>query len=343
MLKKWITIFILIFALLSCSENEEEKDNVIRIGFSADPEIFLQERWDRDIKIFTSKVRELGAEVIFVKSPGKSVDQTSQIQYLLDQEIDVLVVIPEDKELLGGIVSKAMAKSIPVLSYDRPVLGVPITGFVSFDNQEVGRMMAKALVSRVPEGNYLIINGSILDNNSFEVNKGIHEILDPHIEEKRIIIVEEIWLDEWKYDEALEKIGKVLESGIRVDAISAANDNMAQAAIRLLSERQLAGHVPIVGQDADLISCQSVVEGTQLMTVYKPIHKLAVRAAMLAVGMARKEIQIADDFFDNGSGVEIPYFIENPISVFKEQMDETVINDGFHSREDVYRNTIAQK
>ena len=341
MLQKMFIIFLLIILFISCSEKTTESD-VIRIGFSAAPEIFLQERWDRDIKIFTSKARELGAEVIFAKSPGNSKDQISQIQYLLDQNIDVLVIIPKDRELLGGIVKKTIDKKIPVLSYDRPILGVPITGYVSFDNKEVGRLMARALVSSVPEGNYLIINGSVKDNNSYDVNSGVHEILDPLIEEGKINIVEEIWLQEWSYDEALVKIGKVMEKNERIDAISAANDNMAQAAIRLLSERQLAGDVAVVGQDADLVSCQSIVEGTQLMTVYKPIQKLAVRAAELAVGMANHKVLIADMFIDNNSGEDIPFFVEVPIPVFKEQMDDTVIIDGFHSREDVYRNVIGQ-
>ncbi|MBI9098150.1 MAG: substrate-binding domain-containing protein, partial [Spirochaetaceae bacterium] len=337
-----ITLILMSIALfVSCSPEEESGQDVIRIGFSAASETFLQERWDRDKKIFTSTAGELGAEVIFAKSLGNSKDQVSQIQYLMEQDIDVLVIIPKDKELLSGVVRKVIDKRIPVLSYDRPILGVSITGYISFDNHQVGRLMAEALVSRVPEGNYLLVNGSIRDNNSFEVNSGVHEILDPLVEEGKILIAEEIWLDEWSYDEALEKIGRVFEGNDNIQAIFAPNDNMAQAAIRILSEKQLAGKVAVVGQDADLISCQSIVEGTQLMTVYKPIHNLATRAAELAVKMARKEVLIADMFIDNQSEEEIPFFMEKPIPVFKEDLEATVIRDGFHSREDIYRNAIG--
>jgi D-xylose transport system substrate-binding protein len=109
-----------------------------------------------------------------------------------------------------------------------------------------------------------------------------------------------------------------------------------------LSERQLAGKVAVVGQDADLLSCQRVVEGTQLMTVYKPLHRLAGRAAEIAVQMARGVIPEPDQYIDNKSGTQIPYFVEKPIAVFKEDMDDTVIKDGFHSRSDVYRNLEHQ-
>jgi len=341
MIKKIILLLLLLIALSSCRK-EKDRDNGIRIGFAASPEIFLQERWDRDIKIFNSKARELGAEVLYAKSPAGDQDQTAQIQYLLKQDIDVLVVIPKDKELLGGIIRKVMDKQIPVLAYDRPIMGIPISGYVSFDNKEVGRLLGKALITAVPEGNYIIVNGSVHDNNSFEVNAGVHDVLDEAIIMGRINLVEEIWLEEWSYDEALEKIGAVFDKSPDVDAISAANDHIAQAAIRILSERRLAGKVAVVGQDADLLACQSVVEGTQLMTVYKPIRILAERAAELAVLMAAGRTPQAGRTIDNGSGTEIPFFVEKPVAVFKEQMESLIISDGFHSKEDVYRNMTRQ-
>ena len=131
-----------------------------------------------------------------------------QIQYLLKQNIDVLVVIPQDKALLGGVIQKTLDRNIPVLSYDRPIMDVPITGYISFDNHEVGRLLSSALLSRVPTGNYIIVNGSIHDNNSFQVNNGVHEVLDPFIEKGDINLVEEIWLENWSYDEALRKSEK---------------------------------------------------------------------------------------------------------------------------------------
>ncbi|MCK5199102.1 MAG: substrate-binding domain-containing protein, partial [Spirochaetales bacterium] len=142
----------------------------------------------------------------------------------------------------------------------------------------------------------------------------------------------------WSFDEATEKIGKVLAETQDIQAISAANDMIAEAAIRLLSERRLAGKVAVVGQDADLLSCQRIMEGTQLMTVYKPIPRLAERAAKLAVLMARNELPEPEQYINNNSGQDLAFFVESPIAVFKEQMDETIIRDGFHTKDDVYQN-----
>lgn len=342
MLQKITLILLSVLLFLSCTPKDKSDKEIIRIGFSAASETFLLERWDRDIKIFMHTARELGAEVIFAKSPGNAVDQIPQIQYLLKENIDVLVVIPQDKALLGGVIQKTIDRGIPVLSYDRPIMDVPITGYVSFDNHEVGRLLSSALISRVPMGNYLIVNGSLHDNNSFQVNNGVHEILDPLIIKGDIKVVDEIWLEHWSYDEALVEIGKVLDRTEDIQAISAANDLIAQAAVRLLSERKLAGKVAVVGQDADLVSCQSIVEGTQLMTVYKPIQKLAARAAGLAVSMAKNKMPEPDRYIDNNSDQDIPFYVETPIPVYRENLDTTVISDGFHSREDVYRNAVGQ-
>jgi D-xylose transport system substrate-binding protein len=341
-MKSILVVLLCIMLILTSCSGKKRDENKIRIGFSAATELFLLERWDKDIRVFSNVARELGAEVVFAKSPGDALSQIPQIQYLLEQDIDVLVVIPQDTDLLGGIIKKAMNKGIPVLTYDRPVMQVPISGFVSFDNREVGKLLARALVSKAPKGRYLIVNGSIHDNNSFEVNKGVHEVLDPLIAKKDISLVEEIWLDFWSFDEARQKIGKVFEKTTNITAISCANDLLAGAAVSLLAELRLAGKVYVVGQDADLLACQRVVEGLQLMTVYKPLPALATRAAKLAVLLARKKLPEPDQYFDNRSGVKIPFFVEIPTAVYKEQMQATVIQDGFHSKEDVYGTSPAR-
>jgi D-xylose transport system substrate-binding protein len=75
------------------------------------------------------------------------------------------------------------------------------------------------------------------------------------------------------------------------------------------------------------------------MTVYKPIGKLAARAARLAMAMAESQSLPQDMLVDNGSGTQVPTYIEAPIAVYKDNID-VVIRDGFHSYEDIYRNVL---
>ena len=115
------------------------------------------------------------------------------------------------------------------------------------------------------------------------------------------------------------------------------NDNLAGQVIQALSVQRLAGEVPVCGQDADLEACQRIVEGTQLMTVYKPFERLAKRAAECAILLARGEELTGDDLGTiNDGSFTIPYIGIEPIAVTADNIDEVIINSGFHLREDVY-------
>ena len=321
-----------------------EKEERLTIGFSIATDTFIIERWNKDLKVFTGAAKELGADVIVQLSAGGIREQIAQINYMVNQKIDILVVIPHDMDLIAGVIRQVKDAGIPVISYDRLVHGAEVDAYISFDNRQVGRQFGLALSRAVPRGRYLIVNGSVHDGNSFEINAGIHEIIDPLIERGDIIVGKEIWLEEWSSDEALQKIGATFEETTDFDAISCGNDAIAGAAIQLLSERRLAGKVAVVGQDADLSACQRIVEGTQLMTVYKPIGKIGAKAAELAVAMGRKakesdkiNVPAPDTVTDNRSGTMIPAYLEKVIAIYKENIDE-VIRDGFHSRDDVFRN-----
>ncbi|MDR2768374.1 MAG: substrate-binding domain-containing protein [Treponema sp.] len=309
----------------------------LTIGFSIATATFIIERWNKDLKVFTGAAQELGAEVIVQLSAGGIQEQISQINYMVNQNIDILVVIAHDTQLISGAIRQVKEAGIPVIAYDRLIQAAPLDAYVSFDSREVGRLYGRALSRAVPRGRYLVVNGSIHDVNSTDISIGLHEIIDPYIQRGAITLVKEFWLEEWSSDEALEKIGAVFRESAAFDAIACGNDAIASAAIQLLAERRLAGKVAVVGQDAELISCQHIVEGTQLMTVYKPIGKLGVRAAQLAVTLARGgELPAPDSLTENGSGARIPVYLEESIPIYRGNID-MVIRDGFHSREDVYR------
>ncbi len=324
----------------SFPNRDQKDDHQITIGFSVATDTFILERWYKDMKVFSGAANDLGANVVVQLSAGGTKEQISQINYLVEQNIDILVVIAHDTDMIAGAIKQIRDSGIPVIAYDRLIMGVPVDAFISFDNREVGRQFGRALVSAVPSGNYVIVNGAVTDSNSYEVNAGLHEILTPYVEKKQVRIVHETWLKEWSFDEALEELGPLFERGIQIDAISCANDQIAAAAIQLLSERRLAGKVAVVGQDAELINCQRIVEGVQLMTVYKPIGKLAARAAELAVSIVNQNPLPHDFLMDNRSSAKIPSYVEKPIAVYSYNMDEIVIKDGFHSAEDVYRNAL---
>ncbi len=320
---------------ISDKSSENPSKSKIKIGFSMGT--LQEERWERDRDIFVSTAKELGADVIVQNADNDSQEQVSQVKYLLDQGIDILVIIPQDAEKAAPLVQMAKKAGKKVISYDRLVKNAGVDMYISFDNVKVGELMAKYVVDKVPQGNYVIINGSPTDYNCTMVSQGYTKVLKPYINSGKVKIVKETWAQDWTYEEALKCVRMVLEQGDSIDGIIAGNDNLAMEAIKGLSERSLAGKVKVVGQDADMGGCQRVVEGTQLMTVYKPIDKIAKAAAEIAVKMASGEEVKANNTINDGK-YDVPYYVLEPIAVTKENIMDTVIHDGFHKMEEVFAN-----
>jgi len=342
------TILIVFFIILSttlgaCGNSNVsqvgEKKNVV-IGFAMDT--LVHARWLKDKEIFQEEAKKLGAEVILQIANSDSKLQKKQVQYLLDQNIDVLVLVPHDAELATELVKMAKDKGVKVISYDRLVKNANADLYISFDNTEVGRLMGEEMFENVPKGNYLILNGSKSDNNSSMYHDGYMSVISDAVKNGDVRINNETWVVDWLYENAYKFVSDTISKNKNIDAVIAANDTLASATIDVLSEKRLLGKVKIVGHDADLNGCQRIVEGKQLATIYKPIEKLAKIAAQSAIKMARGEEVKANSTIDDGKHT-VPYYKITPILVTKKNMYQTIIKDGFHSIEDVYVNVPKSK
>lgn len=311
------------------------ESEVIRVGLLLDS--IVVERWQRDRAIFSARAKELGAEVV-VRNCNEDNDlQRQQIRELAEADIDVLVVVPYDKDGLAEEIHQVRKRGIPVISYDRLILNAEVDLYISFDNIQVGEIMAGNLAQAVPEGQYVIINGSPLDNNSTMFNMGFHNALSPGVASGDIGVLSETWAEAWRPEVAYDTVSELLNKDVSMDAVIAANDGLAGAVIRALAEHRLAGTVQVVGHDADLSACQRIAEGTQLMTVYKPLGILAKQAADAAVALAKGEtVRVESTIFDGTA--EVPYIRLEPVAVTRDRLVQTVIADGFHSYDDVFLN-----
>lgn len=307
----------------------------VKIGMVLDD--LRVERWQKDRDIFVEQAESLGAKVYVQSANGNESVQISQIENMISKGVNVLVIIPTNGEVLGNVIADAKRDGIKVLAYDRLIKNADIDLYVSFDNVKVGEMQATALVKEAPKGKYFMIGGAPTDNNAHMFRQGQMNIIKPLVDKGDIEIVGDQWADSWLPENAL----KIMENGLtanknNIDAVVASNDGTAGGAIQALSAQGLAGKVVISGQDADLAAVQRIVKGTQTMTVYKPIKSLATESAKLAIKLAKDEKIEASTTLDNGKK-SVPSLLLAPIAVTKENLDATVIADGFHKKEDVYK------
>lgn len=313
---------------------ERQVQEGVRIGFSLGT--IREERWQRDIDLFTERARELGAAVVPAYANDNPDLQLSQAEDLILQGVDALVVVAQDGQAAADIVTKAHAAGIPVLAYDRLIAHPELDLFVTFDSRVVGELEAQEIVRRVPKGVYAYIGGSTTDNNAFLHKEGAMRVLKPLIDSGDITLAVDSFSPGWRPDEAYKTMQTYLATGKTVDAVVAANDGTAGGVVQALEEKDLAGKVPVAGQDADLAACQRIVAGTQAATVYKPIHVLAAQAATDAVALARGTPVATGATIANGSA-ETPARLLTPTLVTSENLEGTVVKDGFHSRDAVFQ------
>ncbi len=321
-------------ALAGCHAQPARQAGRMLIGFSMDS---LQlERWQRDRDVFVRRANELGADVLVQSANGNDALQIEQSENLLTQGVDVLVVVPHNGDVSATIVDSAAREKIPVLSYDRLIRNSDVSLYVSFDNEKVGEMQAKYLLDRAPSGNYILIGGSPTDNNAHLLRTGQMRVLQPAINQGAIRVVADQWAKDWLPSESLRHTENALtQASNNVVAVLTSNDSTAGGAVQALEEQKLAGKVLVSGQDADLAACQRVLNGTQSMTIYKPINPLASRAAEAAVALARHAPVTTNALIDNGRK-QVPSILLEPIVVDKKNLMETVIKDGFLKFDEVY-------
>ncbi len=307
----------------------------LRIGLLLDK--LREERWPREREAFITRAQNLGAEVLDRVADGDVDRQVSQAEDLLERGAGLLVVVASDSEKAARIVERAHERGVKVMAYDRMIRDCDLDLYITYDYQRVGEMQVRYMMKNSPVGRYLLLGGSPTDQTALWLREGQLKVLHPLKKAGIIQTIEDRWVQGWDPDVAYRQMKDVLkESKGNLDAVIASNDGTAGGCIRALIEAGLAGKIPVAGMDADLAACQRIAAGTQAMTIYMPIRLEAVRAAEVAVlKMKEEEIPGLDETINNGK-IDVPVILLKPVRVDKDNLDEVIIKEGFHSREDIY-------
>src|SRR5580704_81610 len=313
----------------------------LKIGYLMDS--LKVERWQTDLDNFQKRAKELGAEVLVETAEGDDDLQLQQSQKLMDSGAKVLVLVPHDTDKAARIVSAAKARHIPVLSYERLVRNSDVDFFVGTNAEVIGELQSSTLARLAPKGNYVLIGGSPSDSNAKVLRDGQMRAIQTFVDRGDIKIVGDGWAKDWDPAEAYAIMSKAIDSTKGdVTAVVASNDGTAGGAIQALQEHKLAGKVIVSGQDADLAAIIRILDGTQTMTVYKPIGLQARTAAEAAVSLAaRTPIKNAVSI-SNGTNTVQAIFL-SPVVVTKDNVKQTVIKDGFQNLETIQKSLPKDK
>lgn len=231
-----------------------------------------------------------------IQNAQGSTQKFAQIaQNMIGSGVDVLMIDSIDAASGAAVEKQAKAAGIEVIAYDRVNLveGGSAPYYVSFDNQDVGRLQAQTMIDcleaqDITDPKVILMNGGTdVDNNAVLFKAGAHEVLDPLKDEGKVDIVGEQTVLGWKNENAPQPFSQTLTAaGGVVEGVVAANDGIANAIIGgPLSDTGLAGHVVITGQDASVEGLQNVITGKQSMTIFKDVKLEAAAAAQLAIAL----------------------------------------------------------
>jgi D-xylose transport system substrate-binding protein len=285
---------------------------------------------------FERKMKELcsGCEIIYANADQDAAKQQQQAEAALTQGAKVLVLDPVDAASAASIVTRAKQSKIPVISYDRLVTNADVDYYISFDNERVGKLQGEALTKKLKadgkNGSIVMINGAQTDSNGKLFKQGAHSAIDS----SGFKVAKEFDTPDWSPDKAQQEMEQAItalgKSGFV--GVYAANDGTGGGAIAAMKSNGVnPKSVPVTGQDAELAAVQRILAGEQYMTVYKAIKPEAEAAAQLAFALLQGKQPpsgLVNAKQDNGQK-QVPSVLLTPVSVTKENINDTIIKDGF--------------
>ncbi len=299
---------------------------------------FQEERYKIDEAAMKSAIAAAGDRYISADAQSSAQKQLTDIESLIAQNANVLIVLAQDSSAVAPAVRKAVDEGIPVIGYDR-LIENPDAFYITFDNKEVGRMQARAVMAVKPDGNYAFIKGSSADPNADFLFAGQMDVLKGAIAAGKIKNVGEAYTDGWLPANAQKNMEQILtKTNNKVDAVVASNDGTAGGAIAALAGQGLAGAVPVSGQDGDHAALNRIARGTQTVSVWKDSRALGKRAvevaALLADGKKMGDVPGTVKFSGGPKKVEMNALFLAPVPITKDSLG-VVIEAGWIKKDEV--------
>jgi D-xylose transport system substrate-binding protein len=300
----------------------------------------------QDRPLFEAKVKALcpDCQVLYSNANQKPDLQQNQADAALTNGAKVMVLDPVDAASAASIVTKAKARNVPVISYDRLLTGSDIDYYISFDNVQVGKLQGQTLVKKLKDdgksGAIVMINGSPTDNNAKLFKQGAHSVIDS----SGFKVAKEYDTPDWSPDKAQNEMEQAITALGKTGFVGvyAANDGTGGGAIAAMKGQGIPpSSRPVTGQDAELAAVQRILTGEQYMTVYKAIKPEAEQAAELAVDLVNGNTSGAQALAKvktNNGTKDVPSIILTPIAVTKATAKDTIgkmIADGFLKKEQI--------
>ena len=272
------------------------------------------ENWVLAGQLFTDGLEEAGfkADVQYAPASNTVAEQQNQIQAMVTGGAKVIIIGAKDGKQLATQVQAARDAGAYVIAYDRLIENTDaLDYYVAFDNFKVGQLQGEALLDGLEERagheapyNVELFSGSPDDANSAVFFDGAMDVLQPKIDDGTLNVVSgqseiaQTATEGWLAENAQNRMDTILTGSYGgdtvLDGVLSPNDTLARAIIT--SVQQAGKPVPVVtGQDSEVESVKSIMEGIQYSTINKDTALLVAQAiTMVEQLQAGDEVEVND-------------------------------------------------
>ncbi|MDC3425670.1 sugar-binding protein [Aquibacillus sp. 3ASR75-11] len=350
-----LSLLILVIALVGCGNQAggtggDEKSVGIAMPTKS------SERWVKDGENMVGEFEKLGYKTDLQYAQDVVENQISQIENMITKGVDLLVIASIDGEALSDVLDQAQKQEIPVIAYDRLIMNSDyVSYYATFDNFQVGVQQGTYIEDKLGlkdgEGpfNIELFAGSPDDNNAYFFWDGALSILQPYIDNGKLVVksgqtdFEQSATLRWSGSKAQERMDNLISSNYSSEKIDAVLSPYDGISIGIISSLKAVGYgtsdkpMPIItGQDAELASVKSIIEGEQTQTVFKDTRELAKKAVDMGDSVLKGEEPEVNDTetYDNGKKI-VPSYLLKPVSVDINNYKEILVDSEYYTEEDL--------
>ena len=201
----------------------------------------MNEELKREVALY-----QANTEVLIRSVKDDTPKQIADIEWFIEQKVDVLVVSPNESEACTPVIEKAYQQGIPVILVDRKIATESYTAYVGANNYQIGKEAGHYAIGILKgKGNIAEVRGTKGSTSDAERHKGFVDALKNAPE---VQIVAETWGNFLQAD-AKTQMQQLFQEHPHIDLVFAMNDPMAAGTHE--AAMQFNGKIPfIIGVDA---------------------------------------------------------------------------------------------
>ncbi|MER1985725.1 MAG: substrate-binding domain-containing protein [Solibacillus sp.] len=291
-MKKWMMFLVLTFVLVLAACGDDSETNSSSGGATGD---------GKDLKVGLSMntlnnsffvavkegaedaAKEQGINLVVTDAQNDPGKQISDVENLIQQNVDILIIDPADSDAIAQGVKKANEADIPVFTIDRESNGGEVLTHIGFDAIKSGEIAGNFIKETLGGSGKVVEIQGILGTNVGQLrSEGFNNIIEAEAG------LELIAQQSGNFDrgEAMKVMEDILQAHPQIDAVYAANDEMALGALAAIEAAGRLDEIVVIGCDAIDQTLEAIRAGKMEATIAEPPYFLGKEAIKIALEIA---------------------------------------------------------